>query len=126
LPNVNISIDICQLASYNKLNLQKQGGETMNETLFRIHLVAKGLKISDIERDLDIPRASINKWLKNETGIQLNKAVQIANYTGMDMAQFNAIFCDQKLTDGNFAGDSFHYELILPRNGGELNGSSCN
>lgn len=24
----------------------------MNETLFRIHLVAKGLKISDIERDL--------------------------------------------------------------------------
>lgn len=28
----------------------------MNETLFRIHLVAKGLKISDIERDLDIPR----------------------------------------------------------------------
>lgn len=26
----------------------------MNETLFRIHLVAKGLKISDIERDLDI------------------------------------------------------------------------
>ena len=54
----------------------------MNETLFRIHLVAKGLKISDIERDLDIPRASINKWLKNETGIQLNKAVQIANYTG--------------------------------------------
>ena len=126
MPNVNISIDICQLASYNKLNLQKQGGETMNETLFRIHLVAKGLKISDIERDLDIPRASINKWLKNETGIQLNKAVQIANYTGMDMAQFNAIFCDQKLTDGNFAGDSFHYELILPRNGGELNGSSCN
>jgi plasmid maintenance system antidote protein VapI len=126
LPNVNIFIDICQLASYNKLNLQKQGGETMNETLFRIHLVAKGLKISDIERDLDIPRASINKWLKNETGIQLNKAVQIANYTGMDMAQFNAIFCDQKLTDGNFAGDSFHYELILPRNGGELNGSSCN
>lgn len=98
----------------------------MNETLFRIHLGAKGLKISDIERDLDIPRASINKWLKNETGIQLNKAVQIANYTGMDMAQFNAIFCDQKLTDGNFAGDSFHYELILPRNGGELNGSSCN
>lgn len=98
----------------------------MNETLFRIHLVAKGLKISDIERDLDIPRASINKWLKNETGIQLNKAVQIANYTGMDMAQFNAIFCDQKLTDGNFDGDSFHYELILPRNGGELNGSSCN
>ena len=98
----------------------------MNETLFRIHLVAKGLKISDIERDLYIPRASINKWLKNETGIQLNKAVQIANYTGMDMAQFNAIFCDQKLTDGNFAGDSFRYELILPRNGGELNGSSCN
>lgn len=98
----------------------------MNETLFRIHLVAKGLKISDIERDLDIPRASINKWLKNETGIQLNKAVQIANYTGMDMAQFNAIFCDQKLTNGNFACDSFHYELILPRNGGELNGSSCN
>ena len=26
----------------------------MNETLFRIHLVAKGLKISDIERDLDL------------------------------------------------------------------------